>query len=80
MRKTAHRGKVSIYNHRILRLGDLSPVRESTIIPAFTTWRGLLLELIRLWGIIVGWHGRRVVALEVTVHLGDVGKGRIVTH
>ncbi len=81
MRQRIYWWKIRIYDHRVLRLGYLSPIRKAVIVAPFgPRRRRLLRELVGLRGVVVNRHGRRVVSLEVTVHFGNVSNGRIVTH
>lgn len=81
MRNRIHGRNIRIDDHRILRLRDVSPTGKTSVIASLIGWwwGWLLGELVGLRIIVVG-HGRRVVALEVTVHFGNGGHGWVVVH
>lgn len=68
-----------IHDHVCLLLGDLPPV-EPVIVGLSACAGRRLNEVIRWWSIIVNWHWRRIVALDMTMHLRKIGHWRITSH
>lgn len=68
-----------IHDHCVLLLRHLPPVEAVVVaLAAGVGWRQG--EVVRLRSIIVNRHWRRVVSLDVAVHLRKIGDGRITTH